>query len=66
MAGRGSKAPALVDDVRAMVEQLPASTAGLRDRALLLVGFAGAFRRGELIGLDTTTSNSPEAVWWPS
>ena len=26
--------------------------AGLRDRALFLVGFAGALRRSELIGLD--------------
>ena len=25
---------------------------GLRDRALLLLGFAGAFRRSELIALD--------------
>jgi integrase len=27
-------------------------TAGLRDRALLLVGFAGALRRSELVGID--------------
>jgi integrase len=25
---------------------------GLRDRALVLLGFAGAFRRSELVGLD--------------
>lgn len=25
---------------------------GLRDRALLLLGFAGAFRRSELVALD--------------
>jgi site-specific recombinase XerD len=25
---------------------------GLRDRALLLIGFAGAFRRSELVALD--------------
>jgi site-specific recombinase XerD len=29
-----------------------ASLAMLRDRALLLIGFAGAFRRSELVGLD--------------
>ncbi len=28
-------------------------TKGLRDRALLLFGFAGAFRRSELVGLNT-------------
>ena len=30
----------------------PATTAGLRDRALLLLGFAGAFRRSELAALN--------------
>jgi integrase len=35
-----------------MVDTLPDSLLGIRDRALLLVGFAGAFRRSELVGLD--------------
>ncbi len=34
-----------------MIESLPASALGVRDRALLLLGFAGAFRRLELSGL---------------
>ena len=46
------KAPALTDDVRAMVEAADAGLIGARDRALMLVGFAGAFRRSELVGLD--------------
>jgi site-specific recombinase XerD len=46
------KAPVVVDELRRMVEALPASTLGVRDRALLLLGFAGAFRRSELVGLD--------------
>ena len=33
-------------------EALPRSTAGVRDRALLLLGFAGALRRSELVGLN--------------
>jgi integrase len=33
-----------------MVAEL-AGTKGIRDRALLLIGFAGAFRRGELVSL---------------
>jgi len=33
-------APLLVADLRAMVEALPESLLGARDRALLLVGFA--------------------------
>ncbi len=46
------KAPALTTDLRAMVGQLPNTLRGVRDRALLLVGFAGAFRRSELVALD--------------
>ncbi len=48
------KAPAVTADIKAMVAQLPESLLGLRDRALLLVGFAGAFRRSELVGLTRT------------
>ena len=44
--------PVLVADLRAMVESLPDTTRGRRDRALLLLGFAGGMRRGELVGLD--------------
>ena len=32
--------------------QLPGTRVGLSDRALLLLGFAGAFRRSELVALD--------------
>jgi site-specific recombinase XerD len=46
------KAPTLTDDIRAMVDATDAGLIGLRDRALILLGFAGAFRRSELIGLD--------------
>ena len=45
------KTAATVDVLRLMVDTLPASFIGVRDRALLLVGFAGAFRRSELVGL---------------
>jgi integrase len=45
-------APATADVVRAMVAHAPASLAGARDRALLLVGFAGAFRRSELVAIE--------------
>jgi len=47
------KAPVTLDDLRAVMAALPAdSLAGQRDRALLLVGWAGAFRRSELVALD--------------
>ena len=35
-----------------MVALAPEGLTGLRDRALLLLGFAGAFRRSELVALD--------------
>ena len=40
------------DVVLAMTSLLGNSLAELRDRALLLVGFAGAFRRSELVAID--------------
>ena len=43
-------APALKEDVLRMVSGL-AGVKGVRDKALLLVGFAGAFRRSELVAL---------------
>ena len=46
------KAPALTDDIRAMVSVTDDGMIGLRDRALALLGFAGAFRRSELVALD--------------
>jgi integrase len=39
-------------DLRRMIVGLPESLLGERDRALLLVCFAGAFRRSELVSLD--------------
>jgi integrase len=46
------KAPTLTDDIRVMIEATDAGIIGTRDRALVLLGFAGAFRRSELVGLD--------------
>lgn len=45
------KAPTMTDDIRAMVNATDAGIIGARDRALILLGFAGAFRRSELVGL---------------
>lgn len=46
------KAAAITTDIRAMCDTLPVGLLGVRDRALLLLGFAGAFRRSELVALD--------------
>src|SRR6266702_6710077 len=49
---RNKKAPAVAGKMLGMVATAPDSLAGLRDRALLLLGFGGAFRRSELVALD--------------
>jgi site-specific recombinase XerD len=46
------KSPTLTDDIRAMVDAADPGLIGARDRALILLGFAGAFRRSELVALD--------------
>jgi len=48
------KAPAIDAEIKKMADAVEAETAkGLRDRALPLFGFAGAFRRSELVALNT-------------
>jgi len=50
--GRAGKAPATADVLMQMVALCPDNTIGRRDRALLALGFAGAFRRSELCALQ--------------
>ena len=45
-------APVVVAVLRQTVAALPDSLQGLRDRAILLLGFAAALRRSELVALD--------------
>jgi integrase len=47
-------APIGLKELQAMIAALPHSSKGIRDRALLLLGFAGALRRSELVALDVT------------
>lgn len=48
------KAAAIDVDIKKMADVVDSETAmGLRDRALLLFGFAGAFRRSEIVALNT-------------
>ena len=55
------KAPILTPLLRQMVEALPDDLPGLRDKAILLVGFAGAFRRSEIVGLQVRDVQSSHA-----
>jgi site-specific recombinase XerD len=45
------KKPFLTPDLRRIIAKLPQTLQGVRDRALLLTGFAGGFRRSELAAL---------------
>ena len=51
-AAKQGKAPATADVLTSMLALCPDTLIGKRDRALLALGFAGAFRRSELCGLQ--------------
>ncbi len=46
------KRPVLAEDLQEILTEVPDTLLGKRDRALLLLGFSGAFRRSELVALD--------------
>jgi site-specific recombinase XerD len=46
------KDPATAEVVAQIVRHIPAGLRGKRDRALILIGFAAALRRSELVALD--------------
>jgi integrase len=54
------KAPAVAEVLRDMARTAPAGLKGLRDRALLLMGFGGALRRSELVALDVADLEETE------
>lgn len=47
----------------AIIAHCPDTLTGIRDRALLLLGFAGAFRRSELVALEVNDiERTPEGI----
>lgn len=59
------KEAVLRDDVVAMLETLDRGTLrGLRDRAMLLLGFAGGLRRSEIVGLDVHRGETEDGRGW--
>jgi integrase len=55
----------LPEDLIAMLETLPRGTLrGLRDRAMLLLGFAGGLRRSEIVGLDVGREQTEGGRGW--
>ncbi|WP_284313347.1 tyrosine-type recombinase/integrase [Labrys miyagiensis] len=59
------KEAVLPEDIIAMLETLERGTLrGLRDRAMLLVGFAGGLRRSEIVGLDVGRNQTEDGGGW--
>ena len=59
------KEAVLPEDVVAMLETLNrASLRGLRDRAMLLLGFAGGLRRSEIVALDVGRDQTEDGRGW--
>ncbi|MFC7706137.1 tyrosine-type recombinase/integrase [Plastorhodobacter daqingensis] len=54
----------LPEDLRDMLATLPHDLRGLRDRAILLIGFAGGLRRSEIVSLDHGKDNTPDSGGW--
>ncbi|MET4130753.1 tyrosine-type recombinase/integrase [Roseovarius sp. MBR-6] len=54
----------LADDIRAMVVTLPHDLRGLRDRAILLIGFTGGLRRSEIVSLDRHKDDTLDSGGW--
>src|SRR6185295_19152617 len=55
---RVKKAPATADVITRLQAVFPGTLAGIRDRAVVLLGFAAALRRSELVALDF-----PDVEW---
>ena len=54
----------LPEDLRDMLATLPHDLRGLRDRAILLIGFAGGLRRSEIVALDRGKDDTPDSGGW--
>ncbi|WP_297753904.1 MULTISPECIES: tyrosine-type recombinase/integrase [Roseobacteraceae] len=52
------------EDILAIVATLSYDLRGLRDRAILLLGYAGGLRRSEIVSLDVHKDDTPESGGW--
>jgi integrase len=58
------KEAVFADDLLRMIATLDHGLRGLRDRAILLIGFAGGLRRSEITGLDCGPEQTEEGAGW--
>ncbi|MDE9452092.1 tyrosine-type recombinase/integrase [Aliiroseovarius sp. Z3] len=54
----------LPEDILAMIGTLGFDLRGLRDRAILLIGYAGWLRRSEIVSLDVGKDDTPDSGGW--
>jgi integrase len=54
----------LPDEILAMVATLSFDLRGLRDRAILLLGYAGGLRRSEIVGIDCDKGDTLDSGGW--
>ncbi len=52
------------DELLAMLATLDMDLRGIRDRAILAIGFAGGLRRSEIVGLDCGPDQSEDGTGW--
>jgi integrase len=52
------------DELIAMLATLDMDLRGLRDRAILAIGFAGGLRRSEIVGLDCGPNQTEDGAGW--
>ena len=58
------KAAIFADELLAMLATLDMDLRGLRDRAILAIGFAGGLRRSEIVGLDCGPNQTEDGAGW--
>jgi integrase len=58
------KAAIFADELLAMLAVLDMDLRGLRDRAILAIGFAGGLRRSEIVGLDCGPRQTEDGSGW--
>lgn len=59
------KEAVLADDIITMIQTLDRGTLrGMRDRAMLLIGYAGGLRRSEIVGLDLKADQTEDGRGW--
>jgi integrase len=52
------------EDILKMISILPFDLLGMRDKAILLIGYSGGLRRSEIVGLDVGKDDTEDSGGW--